>query len=213
MAKITDIDITSLLFQEGAAPSTPASTKWRAYFKTDGLYYKDDAGTETGPLAAASGSIPTPWALIPDTGIVPQGSALDLGANNRGILVPCLLIAPATITGVRVRIGASSGNVSAAIYDSSLNRLATSGSVASPGTGGQTISFSGSYSAAAGRYYIGISASSTSCTFTMSQGNTLFGPLGGIFMETAHPLPSTFTSAGGARAVACVGIISGGLSG
>lgn len=53
MAKINEIDITSLLWQEGAAPSTPASTKWRLYFKTDGLYFKDDAGTETGPLVAA----------------------------------------------------------------------------------------------------------------------------------------------------------------
>jgi hypothetical protein len=42
-------------FAEGSAPSTPASTKWRVYFKTDGLYYIDDAGTEVGPLAAAAG--------------------------------------------------------------------------------------------------------------------------------------------------------------
>lgn len=53
MAKITDVDITSLLFQEGSAPSTPASTKWRLYAKTDGVYYKDDAGAETGPLGAS----------------------------------------------------------------------------------------------------------------------------------------------------------------
>jgi hypothetical protein len=42
-------------FAEGSAPTTPASTKWRVYFKTDGLYYIDDAGTEIGPLAAAPG--------------------------------------------------------------------------------------------------------------------------------------------------------------
>lgn len=41
-------------FAEGSAPSTPASTKWRLYFKTDGVYVIDDAGTETGPLAEAS---------------------------------------------------------------------------------------------------------------------------------------------------------------
>lgn len=56
MAAIDEIDITSLLFQEGSAPSTPASTKWRAYFKTDGLYVIDDAGTETGPLGTGGGS-------------------------------------------------------------------------------------------------------------------------------------------------------------
>lgn len=42
-------------FAEGSAPSTPASTKWRLYFKTDGVYVIDDAGTETGPLAEAPG--------------------------------------------------------------------------------------------------------------------------------------------------------------
>jgi hypothetical protein len=58
MARIDNIDVPSLLFQEGAAPGTPASTKWRAYFKTDGLYIKDDAGVETGPLGAAgAGSV------------------------------------------------------------------------------------------------------------------------------------------------------------
>lgn len=56
MAKITDIDITSLLWQEGSAPSTPASTKWRLYFKTNGLFMKDDAGVETGPFAATVSS-------------------------------------------------------------------------------------------------------------------------------------------------------------
>ena len=55
MAKISDIDVPSLLFPEGSAPSTPASTKWRLYFKTTGLFHKDDAGAEVGPLVSASG--------------------------------------------------------------------------------------------------------------------------------------------------------------
>jgi hypothetical protein len=50
MAKINEIDITSLTFQEGTAPATPASTKWKIYTKTDGIYVIDDAGAETGPL-------------------------------------------------------------------------------------------------------------------------------------------------------------------
>jgi len=59
MAAIDEIDITALLFQEGSAPSTPASTKWRLYFKSDGLYVIDDAGTEVGPLGEpASGNDP-----------------------------------------------------------------------------------------------------------------------------------------------------------
>lgn len=38
----------ALLFVEGAlAPSTPASTMWKTFFKPDGMYIIDDAGTET----------------------------------------------------------------------------------------------------------------------------------------------------------------------
>jgi len=41
----------SLRFDElGAAPSTPASGKWKAYFKSTGLFVVDDAGVEYGPL-------------------------------------------------------------------------------------------------------------------------------------------------------------------
>lgn len=47
MAKISAVDLTFLNFQEGSAPSTPASTKWRVYFKTGGLYIIDDLGAET----------------------------------------------------------------------------------------------------------------------------------------------------------------------
>lgn len=54
MGKVNDATITSLLFQEGSVPTTPASTKWKAYFKTTGLFVVDDAGAETGPLAAAT---------------------------------------------------------------------------------------------------------------------------------------------------------------
>lgn len=48
MATIDAIEIPKLLFDEGAAPSTPASTNVALYAKADGLLYsKDDAGTET----------------------------------------------------------------------------------------------------------------------------------------------------------------------
>lgn len=51
-----DMGQGSLLVQELAGtPTTPASNHWRLYFKTGGLYVLDDAGAETGPLAAAGG--------------------------------------------------------------------------------------------------------------------------------------------------------------
>ncbi len=38
--------------EQGSAPSTPASGKWKVYFKSDGLYVLEDDGTEHGPFNA-----------------------------------------------------------------------------------------------------------------------------------------------------------------
>lgn len=44
--------MAQLILKEGAAAGTPEAEKVALYAKSDGkLYYKDDAGTETGPLA------------------------------------------------------------------------------------------------------------------------------------------------------------------
>jgi hypothetical protein len=56
MAKIDDVQIPSLLFSEGSAPSTPASGFGRIYVKTTGLFFIGDNGVEVGPLAAAVAS-------------------------------------------------------------------------------------------------------------------------------------------------------------
>lgn len=57
MAKASEIEIPSLLFDEqAAAPATPAAGFWRAYFKADGLYVIDDAGAEVGPLGVGGGA-------------------------------------------------------------------------------------------------------------------------------------------------------------
>lgn len=39
-----------IMQEEASVPSTPTSGKWKAYFKASGLYVKDDAGNEYGPL-------------------------------------------------------------------------------------------------------------------------------------------------------------------
>jgi hypothetical protein len=44
-----------IMQEEASAPSTPASGKWKAYFKSDGLYIIDDAGVETGPVGTGGG--------------------------------------------------------------------------------------------------------------------------------------------------------------
>lgn len=58
MAKITDVQNTSLLFAEGSAPSTPPSGFGRIYVKTTGLFFIGDDGVEIGPLSAAGGAVP-----------------------------------------------------------------------------------------------------------------------------------------------------------
>lgn len=56
MAKLSDAEIPSLLFDEQASdPATPASGFWRAFFKAGGLYVINDAGTVVGPIGAAAG--------------------------------------------------------------------------------------------------------------------------------------------------------------
>lgn len=43
-----------IMQEEASTPSTPASGKWVAYFKASGLYVKDDAGNEYGPLDSSN---------------------------------------------------------------------------------------------------------------------------------------------------------------
>lgn len=83
MAKINEIDITSLTFQEGSAPTTPASTKWKIYTKTDGLYVIDDAGTETGPLGGGSSGGSWAGTIVPPASPGADDDEFD-GANGVG---------------------------------------------------------------------------------------------------------------------------------
>lgn len=77
MAKLSAIDATSLTFQEAAAPSTPASTKWKLYAKTTGLFVKDDAGNEIGPFGAASGVFNQDTMLPWHVSIIPMVTTPD----------------------------------------------------------------------------------------------------------------------------------------
>lgn len=57
MAKLSDAAFTSALFAEQTAnPATPATGYGRLFVKADGVYFIDDAGAVTGPLAASSGA-------------------------------------------------------------------------------------------------------------------------------------------------------------
>lgn len=58
--KAEDNEFPSVLFAEqAAAPTTPGAGLWRAFFKSDGLYVVDDAGTVTGPFGTGGGGSAT----------------------------------------------------------------------------------------------------------------------------------------------------------
>jgi hypothetical protein len=49
-----------VMTEEGSTPATPASTKWKVYFKSTGLYILEDTGTEVGPLVKGASGTYTP---------------------------------------------------------------------------------------------------------------------------------------------------------
>lgn len=59
MSKIsTNAEISAIIMAaQGSAPSTPASSYNKLYFKSDGLYFVDDGGTEHGPLATGTAAV------------------------------------------------------------------------------------------------------------------------------------------------------------
>jgi hypothetical protein len=145
----------------------------------------------------------------PNFGVVVHGF-MALGASNRTRTRNATLQAACTITGIAVSIGTSSGNICFALYDASYNRLATSGSVASPGTGYHNVAFTGSYAAAAGRYILAVSADNNTVTFskTSAANNVMLSQ----YQETAFVLPNPLVPAGpAADLLNIIGLISGGF--
>lgn len=64
---IDEANIPAVSFNElGAAATTPTTAGyWKFYFKSDGAYYVDDTGAETGPLADGSGSVSSVGLTMP----------------------------------------------------------------------------------------------------------------------------------------------------
>jgi len=179
--------------------------------KLDGnpAHYLDGTGAWSTPAGGGGGSNPTPWHLVPITGLSHTGNN-TLGVANQAIYRPVLCYASCTVTGIRVSIGTSSGNMDVAIYDESFNRLASSGSTASPGTGLRTISFSGGGVAISpGRYWLAISQNNN--TQTYSNMNTPALPGAARNQTSAFPLPNPGAPANeSSTAVNMIGVVSGG---
>jgi len=177
----------------------------------DPTHYLDGTGAWSEPAAGTGGV--TPWILLPPWGMSSRTTG-GLGANNRCIYWPIVVPKACTITGIRYRVGATGGgNLSVALYDETLaTRLATSGSVAVPGTGLQTTSFGTPAAVAAGRYWLALSAASTATTFNRADDTGTATPALAKFQDTAHPAPASGSvSLAGDTVVApnAIGIISG----
>lgn len=158
--------------------------------------------------ATAAGTTPM-WAVHPLGGLSLEGLQPFAG-SNQCLRVPCVVTDNVEITGIYFRVGTSNGTISVALYDDSDVRVATSGSVACPGTGLQTVNFSAAYNAAPGRYWMALSASGTTATFgtTNASGTNV---LMTERMDTAHPAPDPYVRVSQDNRAPCLlGIITGG---
>lgn len=66
-------------FLEGTTPSTPSTGNWLAYFKSDGLYVLDDAGTETKIVSPTTLDLTS---LTTDQLFLDDGSELTMDASG-----------------------------------------------------------------------------------------------------------------------------------
>jgi hypothetical protein len=93
--------------------------------------------------------------------------------------------------------GAVSGNVDCGLYDSHLNRIASTGSTAQAGTNATQAVSATATRLAPGNYYVALALDNT--TGTILSHSTSFYPvypaLGIFMMASAFPLPSTLTLA------------------
>lgn len=62
-ASINKLRFYAVEYGAGDSPTTPATGEWALFFRPDGLYVKDDAGTIVGPLGTGGGG--AFWTAVP----------------------------------------------------------------------------------------------------------------------------------------------------
>lgn len=166
--------------------------------------------TETTQAGGGGGSAPVPWNLTPHWGAFGTGSAPMVNANDCHFM-PATLDAAATITGIRIYVNTSSGNISVALYDSTGTRVATSGAVACPAAGAVNVNFTAPYAAAAGRYRLALSCDNVTAVFIGVSSSLITGHHGLTRQASAHPAPASIgTTDTPPRTQNLIGVISGG---
>lgn len=114
---------------------------------------------------------------------------------NRAFVVQMVVESPVTVTQMAVGNAATvAGNLSVGIYDQQFSRLVTSGAVAMAGATAAQVFDITDTALNPGVYYFAMSSDSATATFNRAQINGNFGRCGGVgYMDTAHPIPTTFT--------------------
>jgi hypothetical protein len=122
-------------------------------------------------------------------------SASAFGTANRVVVIKFLVNADITVGTVHFALGASSGNLDIGIYDTSLNRLGSTGSFAAPGTGQRSRALSGSVALSGGTaYYAACAADNGTLKFAGYNGGSGAQVASGGYnligrKESTFPLP------------------------
>lgn len=115
MAKLSDVQIPSLLFAEqGSDPAAPASGLGRLYLKADGVYFIDDAGAVTGPFAESTTGLVIASASAVLTNHTPNNLTLEQWGTEEAVVAqadaPASAVVLAWLTGA---MAAGPGTISA----------------------------------------------------------------------------------------------------
>lgn len=156
-------------------------------------YSGGGVGTAAGIAAKASANIPA-HTMHPLT----YSSVNALQASNQTYYCRVIGGYASAASAIRLYIGTSSGNICVAVYEdagaSPGVQLATSGSVASPGTGVRSVSLGSPVAIYPGRW-ISVSADNTTVTFGRSGAPSLLSNAMGTgflyYQASAFPAPAT----------------------
>lgn len=115
--------------EQGSDPATPASGKWKLYFKSDGLYLIDDAGIVLGPLGTGSGTGSMPVFNVLDYGAVSEYKYLADGAMTSGSAVLTSASNPFAAGDVGKKIAVVGAGAGGVILYSTISSYTNAGSV------------------------------------------------------------------------------------
>jgi hypothetical protein len=140
-------------------------------------------------------------ALIPYLPVeeIPLESSGGSGAINRAHLIPIWVPGIFTCSNILVSITVSSGNLDLGIYDKNGNRVASTGSTASPGTGQRKFALSATLKPSLNPYYLALAVNNTTIAFNFTNHGTPGSHANewpeSFYFASSFPLPATLNLA------------------